>query len=124
MGRVNKADRITLSLVAFAATALLSHGDYAAAAACLMLPLLRRALVVVLDVFWTSFTGVPLIHTSERPAGHGLSALLPAILHSGPRPKRGDLFATLAKGSEPAKPTRRLQSTRERLGRRVPENVE
>ena len=125
MRRITKADRITLSLVAFVATLLLSHGYYAAAAASLVLPLLLRACVIVADVFWTSFTGSPLIRARERRSGHGLSALLPAILHAGPRPRARDLFSTpAANQSAPPKPSRRLKNTRERLGRRVPENVD
>ena len=117
MARLSEADRITMALVAFMATELLSHGEYEAAAATLMLPLARRAVVIVLDVFWTSFTGVPLIRSPRSHAPGGLAALLPAILCAGPRRRRGDLFAALAKEARPPEPSQRLQQTKARLGR-------
>ena len=132
MNGVKTFDRVVLSIAACVATELLSTGYYSAAAACLMFPLFAHGCLLVVDVFWTSFTGLPLIRSRDAhpsPAARldresavgGLPSLpaLPEPMQLAPRDQSGRVFTALGQLSAVARPaglTSRLRRRKEQLG--------
>ena len=109
------------------AVILLVRGDMALAAVAVLLVLLARLAMLILDVFWTSFTGNPLLRAQlddpEAPSSDldapvsafGRLSSLPAPLREKPA-RRVPVFAQDPGTEMPATPSRRLKALKERLG--------
>lgn len=63
--KLSKPDRVVLSATACVSIAFVFAGRLNTATAVLLAPLLMRGGVVMLDVFWTSFTGMPLLRARK-----------------------------------------------------------
>lgn len=67
--RLSNPDRIILSATAGISIVFVAAGRLNTATAVLLVPLLMRGSLVMLDVFWTSFTGKPLVRARHpKPA--------------------------------------------------------
>ncbi|WP_102223214.1 hypothetical protein [Acidimangrovimonas sediminis] len=129
MGR-SKTDRIFLFAVLCFASFLLYEGRLQLVALMLMMPLFYRVVIIVADVFWTSFTGQPLVRARPEggreagkddggdPSGIGpFSRLsnLPAPLRSA-APRRVDLFSDQRGDIRLPPQSARLRALKKRLG--------
>ncbi|GHE02539.1 hypothetical protein U879_20805 [Defluviimonas sp. 20V17] len=109
------------------ATIMLVRGDIALAALAVIIALSLRVLVLIVDVFWISFTGQPLVRAlpekANNPATDAAAPIgpfarlssLPSPLRRRPAP-RVSLFAKTTDEHEPQRPSRRLEALKARLG--------
>lgn len=108
------------------ATIMLVRGDIALAALAVIVALALRVVILIVDVFWISFTGQPLVRArpakAEKPAQEAAPigpfarlSSLPTPLRRRPAP-RVSLFARTTEENEPRRPSRRLEALKARLG--------
>jgi len=115
--------RLLFAFVFVTGALFLIEGKYSSAVAVLLVPVFVRAGIIVVDVFWTSFTGMPLVraHPVQKPGSAG--ALNPAETVGGlrglpalPRPIREEHGRGLSPFA--ALPRRRLAPLRDWRARR------